>query len=57
MDPVRQPVSGDEEMDEVKTPFDVPVQFYHAFNNADIDEMSRNRDHSDNTSMDNPLGV
>ena len=44
-------------MDEVKTPFDVPAQFYHAFNNADIDEMSRNRDHSDNPSMDNPLGV
>lgn len=45
----RTSCDGDDKIEEVKVPFDALAQFYHAINNADIDEMGRNWNQSDNT--------
>lgn len=53
---IQIPITGNEEQGDLSSPFHSLVQFYHAFNSGDLDEMSRNWEQSDDISMDNPLG-
>jgi hypothetical protein len=54
--PIQTPITGDEEQSDLSSPFHALVQFYHAFNSGDLDEMSSNWEQSDDIAMDNPLG-
>jgi len=58
--PVQTPITGNEDQDasgsDMGSPFRALVQFYHAFNNGDMEEMSLNWEQSEDIAMDNPLG-
>lgn len=54
--PIQTPITGNENQGDLSSPFQALVQFYHAFNSGDLDEMSRNWEQSDDIAMDNPLG-
>jgi ketosteroid isomerase-like protein len=56
MQPVQEPITGKEIRGDLSTPFQALIQFYYAFNNGDLETMSRNWLHSDEIAMDNPLG-
>ena len=53
---IETPITGNEEMGDLSLPFHALVQFYHAFNSGDMDEMARNWEQSNDIAMDNPLG-
>lgn len=53
--PTQTPITGNEDQGDLTSPFQALVQFYHAFNSGDMDEMSRNWEESDDIAMDNPL--
>ena len=50
------PITGNEDLNNLTTPYEALVQFYHAFNHQKIAEMSDNWLHGDEASMSNPLG-
>ena len=54
--PIQVPITGDEDQGDRSAPFQALVQFYHAFNSGDLEEMSRNWEPSEDIAMDNPLG-
>jgi ketosteroid isomerase-like protein len=54
--PVQTPINGSEDQGDLSSPFQALVQFYHAFNSGDLEEMSRNWEQSEDIAMDNPLG-
>jgi SnoaL-like domain len=54
--PIQTPITGNEDQGDLSSPFQALVQFYHAFNAGDLDEMSRNWEQSEDIAMDNPLG-
>ncbi len=54
--PTQVPITGNEDQGDLSLPFQALVQFYHAFNSADMTEMSSNWDSSEDIAMDNPLG-
>lgn len=56
MQPVQLPITGKEAQGDLSLPYHALVQFYYAFNNRDVDILSRNWDQSDEIAMDNPLG-
>jgi hypothetical protein len=56
MQPVQEPISGKEIQGDLSTPYGTLMQFYYAFNNCDLETMSRNWLQSDEIAMDNPLG-
>ena len=56
MHPVNEPITGNEEQGNLSTPFQALAQFYYAFNQRDMDTMSRNWHQSEEIAMDNPLG-
>lgn len=56
MQPVPVPITGQEDQGDLSLPYHALVQFYYAFNNRDVNIMSRNWDQSDEIAMDNPLG-
>jgi len=56
MIPVQTPITGREHMEEKSSPLRALVDFYDAFNNRDMDKMSKNWAQTDEIAMDNPLG-
>lgn len=51
-----KPITGNEKIEDLLNPVVALSQFYYAFNNRDINVMSRNWLQSDEIAMDNPLG-
>ena len=56
MKPEQTPITGKEDKADLKGPLLALVEFYEAFNNRDMDKMSKNWAQTDETAMDNPLG-
>lgn len=56
MKPIQEPTTGKEELGNLAEPYQALVQFYQAFNNANLQLMSQNWEQSDDIAMDNPLG-
>jgi len=56
MQPNQTAITGKEKFEDLSKPYQALVQFYHAFNNRNITEMSRNWLQSSDIAMDNPLG-
>ena len=56
IEPTQTPITGNEDPGDLSSPFQALVQFYHAFNSGDMDEMSSNWEESEDIAMDNPLG-
>lgn len=56
MQPVQEPITGQEKQDDFSKPYQALVQFYYAFNNGDLETMSHNWHQSNEIAMDNPLG-
>ncbi len=54
--PIQTPITGGEEQGDLSSPFQALVQFYHAFNSGNLDEMAKNWDSAGDIAMDNPLG-
>jgi hypothetical protein len=54
--PIQTPITGNEDMGDLSSPFKALVQFYHAFNTGSLEEMSLNWVSSEDIVMDNPLG-
>lgn len=53
---IQTPITGNEDQGDFSTPYNSLVQFYHAFNTKDMEEMSKNWEQSEDIAMDNPLG-
>jgi limonene-1,2-epoxide hydrolase len=53
MKPVQTPINGSENILDPNSPIHALVQFCAAFNNSDLQAMSRNWLQSDDVSMDN----
>ncbi len=56
MVPEQTPITGKEDKADLKGPLLALVDFYDAFNNRDMDKMSKNWAQTDEIAMDNPLG-
>jgi ketosteroid isomerase-like protein len=56
MRPVKEAITGTENLRDVTLPYQALVQFYHAFNTRNLQMMSANWLQSDEIAMDNPLG-
>ncbi|MEK7166621.1 MAG: nuclear transport factor 2 family protein [Patescibacteria group bacterium] len=56
MKPNQEPITGKEQQGDLSSPYQALVQFYCAFNGADMKMMSDNWAQSDEVAMDNPLG-
>ena len=56
MMPEQGPITGSEDKQSLKGPLLALVDFYDAFNNRDMDKMSKNWAQTDEIAMDNPLG-
>lgn len=56
MNPVRTPITGQEDQGDLSQPFHALVQFYRAFNTRNIELMAETWAQSDEIVMDNPLG-
>lgn len=56
IEPIQDPITGNEDQGDLTSPYQALVQFYHAFNAGDLDKMSRNWEQSEDIAMDNPLG-
>lgn len=56
MKPIQEPITGNEEHGNLSSPYQALVQFYFAFNHADMPTMEKNWANTQETSMDNPLG-
>jgi len=54
--PNQTPITGSEGQGDLSSPDQALVQFYHAFNSADLNEMADNWEQSGDIAMDNPLG-
>ncbi len=50
------PITGNEDRADLKGPLLALVDFYNAFNNRDMDKMSKNWAQTDEIAMDNPIG-
>lgn len=49
-------ITGNEEQEQLSSPYHALIQFYCAFNSGDMQMMSENWAQSDDIAMDNPLG-
>lgn len=56
MQPVQEAITGKEKQEGSPSPYNALVQFYAAFNSADMQMMSENWAQSNDIAMDNPLG-
>ncbi len=56
MEPIRTPITGDEDQGNLSLPYQALVQFYYAFNHRDMETMADNWAQSDEITMNNPLG-
>ena len=53
---IQEPITGSEEQGNLLSPYQALVQFYYAFNHADMPTMEKNWADPQEISMDNPLG-
>ncbi|HET7634583.1 MAG TPA: nuclear transport factor 2 family protein [Burkholderiales bacterium] len=56
MQPIQQPITGNEDLGNLHQPTQALAQFYAAINHRDLDEMGANWLPSPEIAMDNPLG-
>lgn len=56
MQPIQQPITGNEALGDLHQPTQALAQFYAAINRRDLDEMRANWLQSPEIAMDNPLG-
>ena len=56
MKPIQEPITGNEDQGNLSTPYQALVQFYSAFNHADMPTMEKNWANTQEIAMDNPLG-
>jgi hypothetical protein len=56
MQPIQTAITGKEKFEDLSKPYQALVQFYNAFNNRNMPEMSRNWLQTSEIAMDNPLG-
>ena len=56
MQPIQTAITGKEKFEDLSKPYHALVQFYNAFNNRTMAEMSRNWLQTSESAMDNPLG-
>ena len=56
MKPVTEPITGQENTDDLTSPYKALTQFYYAFNTGDMNRMSSNWAQTNDIAMDNPLG-
>lgn len=56
METIQEPITGNEDQGELTSPYQSLVQFYCAFNRADLSMMEANWANTDDIAMDNPLG-
>lgn len=56
MIPEQTPITGKEDKKKFSGPMRALIEFYDAFNNRDMDKMSKNWAQTDEIAMDNPLG-
>ncbi len=56
MKPIQEPITGNEEQGNLLLPYQALVQFYSAFNHADMPTMEKNWANTQDIAMDNPLG-
>jgi ketosteroid isomerase-like protein len=56
MQPIQQPITGNEDPDDLHQPTQALARFYAAINRRDLNEMSTNWLLSPDIAMDNPLG-
>ncbi len=56
MHPIQEPITGEEELGDLSSPYQALVQFYRAFNECNMDLMAENWAQTDEIAMDNPLG-
>jgi hypothetical protein len=56
MQPIQTAITGKEKFEDLSKPYQALAQFYNAFNNRNMTEMSRNWLQSSEIAMDNPLG-
>ena len=54
--PEQRPITGSEDKQSLRGPLIALSEFYYAFNNRDMDKMSKNWAQTDEIAMDNPLG-
>ena len=56
MKPIQEPITGNEDQGNLSTPYQALVQFYSAFNHADMPTMEKSWANTQEITMDNPLG-
>jgi hypothetical protein len=56
MQPVHTPITGRDDLGDLRSPLQALAQSYAAFNRRDLHTMSRNWLQSVDVAMDNPLG-
>ena len=56
MHPIQEAITGKEILEGLSSPHQALIQFYCAFNSANLQIMSENWAQSDDIAMDNPLG-
>ncbi len=56
MEPIQEPITGNEEQGNLSSPYQALVQFYYAFNHTDMPTMDKNWANTQEIAMDTPLG-
>ncbi|MDA8338046.1 MAG: nuclear transport factor 2 family protein [Nitrospiraceae bacterium] len=56
MIPEQTPITGKEDKKKFSGPMRALIEFYDAFNNRDLDKISKNWAQTDEIAMDNPIG-
>jgi ketosteroid isomerase-like protein len=56
MKPIQSPITGNEDLGDLSQPQQALAQFYRAFNTRDLKMIDENFAHSDEVTIDNPLG-
>ena len=54
--PIREPITGQEDLGDLREPRQALAQFYRALNSRDLALLAENWEQSDDIAMDNPLG-
>ncbi len=54
--PIKEPITGNEDLGDLSQPRQALAQFYRAFNTRDLRMLDENFAHSDEVAIDNPLG-
>jgi ketosteroid isomerase-like protein len=54
--PIKEPITGNEDLGDLSQPRQALAQFYRAFNTRDLRMLDENFAHTDEVAIDNPLG-